>query len=133
MPAAIKLSDAFVNLARSEGRIMGRSIAGQVEHWARLGRAVERAPGFGYERIRAVLSARARFDELSADEQAVALGELETYLEDLPRDRDAAFFASLRAAGAPIHGERGAAGGRKRASTRGRRAARARTARARSA
>lgn len=55
MPAAIKLSDQFVDLARGEGQVMGRSIAGQVEHWARLGRAVERSPGFAYERVRAVL------------------------------------------------------------------------------
>jgi ParD-like antitoxin of type II bacterial toxin-antitoxin system len=107
MPAAIKLSDEFVNLARGESRIMGRSIAGQVEHWARLGRAVERAPGFDYERIRSVLSARESFDDLAADEQAVALAELESYLEDLPRGGDASFFAALRAAGAPIHGETG--------------------------
>lgn len=105
MPTAIKLSAEFVDLARGEGRVMGRSIAGQVEHWARLGRALERAPGFAYERIRAALSAQIGIDDLTADEQAVALAELEEYLEHLPRQRDAAFFARLRAAGAPIHGE----------------------------
>jgi ParD-like antitoxin of type II bacterial toxin-antitoxin system len=107
MPTAIKLSDRFVNLARSESRVMGRSIAGQVEHWARLGCAVERARGFDYDRIRAVLSAQASFDELGPDEQAVALAELDAYLEELPREGDERFFAKLRAAGAPIHGERG--------------------------
>ncbi len=105
MPTAIKLTDSFVDLAREEGRLMGRSIAGQVEHWARLGRAVERAPGFDHERIRAVLSARGSFDDLGPDEQLVALGEIEQYLESLPRDREPEFFAALRAAGAPIHGE----------------------------
>jgi hypothetical protein len=63
-----------------------------------------RAFGFGYERVRAVLSAQGSFDDLTADEQAVALVELEEYLEHLPRDRDEAFFAKLRAAGVPIHG-----------------------------
>jgi len=105
MPSAVKLGAEFVELARSEGHVMGRSIAGQVEHWARLGRAVERAPGFEYERVRAALSAQASFDDLTADEQAVALAELEEYLEHLPREPDADFFARLRAAGAPIHGE----------------------------
>jgi len=133
MPAAIKLSDEFVNLARGEGRVMGRSIAGQVEHWARLGRAVERAPGFGYERIRSVLSAHASFDDLAADEQAVALAELEAYLEALPRDHDAGFFAELRAAGVPIHGELGHGSGRKPTRARRRKPGRPRTARARSA
>ena len=107
MPTAIKLSDQFVGLARGEGKVMGRSIAGQVEHWARLGRAVERAQGFDYGRVRAVLAAQASFDDLGKDEQAIALADLEDYLEQLPRDRDAAFFARLRAAGAPVHGEVG--------------------------
>lgn len=105
MASAIKLSDTFVEIARNEGRVMGRSIAGQVEHWARLGRAVERAPGFSYDRVHAALSARTSIDDLTADEHAVALAALEDHLENLPRDRDAAFFARLRAAGAPVHGE----------------------------
>ena len=105
MPSAIKLSDGFVGLARGEGKVMGRSIAGQVEHWARLGRAVERAPGFDYGRVRSALVAQTSFDDLTGDERAIALAELEDYLEDLPRDRDAAFFAKLRAARVPIHGE----------------------------
>ena len=104
MSSAIKLSAEFVDLARGEGRVMGRSIAGQVEHWARLGRAIERAPGFAYERVHAALSAQTSPDDLTADEQGVALAELEDYLEHLPRDRDARFFATLRAAGAPVHG-----------------------------
>jgi len=109
---------------------MGRSIAGQVEHWARLGRAVERSSTFGYERIRSVLSARQSFDDLTADEQAVALAELDAHLEELPRDDDATFFAKLRAAGAPIHGEHGRGSAAKE--TRPRRSAKSRGARARS-
>ena len=105
MPTAIKLSDRFVGLARGEGKVMGRSIAGQVEHWARLGRAVERAPGFDYGRVRRALKAEESFDDLRADERAIALVELEEYLENLPREQDAPFFAKLRAARVPIHGE----------------------------
>ncbi|MEA2626859.1 MAG: hypothetical protein QOD06_2904 [Candidatus Binatota bacterium] len=126
MPSAIKLSDEFVTIARREGRLMGRSIAGQVEHWARLGRAVERAPGFGFERVRAVLSAEASFDDLTADEQAVALAEIEQHLEHLPRDRDEEFFARLRAAGVPVHGERAGAAPTPPRATKIRRAARRR-------
>src|ERR1700675_1686613 len=119
MPSAIKLSPEFVDLARGEGRVMGRSIAGQVEHWARLGRAVERAPGFAYERVHAALSAQTSVDDLTADEQGVALAELEDYLEHLPRDRDARFFAKLRAAHAPVHGETTRRSARKAARRRG--------------
>jgi hypothetical protein len=37
----VKLSDALVLDARLAGEILQRSIAGQVEFWARLGRAIE--------------------------------------------------------------------------------------------
>ena len=84
----------------------------------------------GYERIRSVLSARQSFDDLTADEQAVALAELDAHLEELPRDDDATFFAKLRAAGAPIHGEHGRGSAAKEA--RPRRSAKSRGARARS-
>lgn len=43
----MKLSDALVLDARIAGEVVERSIAGQVEYWAKLGRAVEqllRAP-----------------------------------------------------------------------------------------
>src|SRR5258708_5964501 len=41
MSQPVKLSDALVLDARLAGEILERSIAGQVEFWARLGRAVE--------------------------------------------------------------------------------------------
>jgi hypothetical protein len=41
MPQPVKLSDALVLDARLTGEIVQRSIAGQIEFWARLGRSVE--------------------------------------------------------------------------------------------
>jgi len=41
MSQPVKLSDALVLDARLAGEVVERSIAGQVEFWARLGRAVE--------------------------------------------------------------------------------------------
>jgi hypothetical protein len=41
MSQPVKLSDALVLDARLAGEVMERSIAGQVEFWARLGRSVE--------------------------------------------------------------------------------------------
>lgn len=41
MSQPVKLSDALVLDARIAGELVERSIAGQVEFWARLGRAVE--------------------------------------------------------------------------------------------
>lgn len=41
MPQPVKLSDALVEDARETGEVAERSIASQIEHWARLGRVVE--------------------------------------------------------------------------------------------
>ncbi|QEG37433.1 TA system antitoxin ParD family protein [Bythopirellula goksoeyrii] len=41
MSQPVKLSDALVLDARQTGSVAERSIAGQIEFWARLGRAVE--------------------------------------------------------------------------------------------
>jgi hypothetical protein len=41
MSQPVKLSDALVLDARITGELVERSIAGQVEFWARLGRAIE--------------------------------------------------------------------------------------------
>ena len=41
MSQPVKLSDGLVFDARMAGEIVERSIAGQVEFWARLGRAIE--------------------------------------------------------------------------------------------
>lgn len=41
MSQPVKLSDSLVLDARLAGAILERSIAGQVEYWARLGRAIE--------------------------------------------------------------------------------------------
>ena len=41
MPQPVKLSDPLVDAARAAAQDAERSLAGQIEHWARLGRAVE--------------------------------------------------------------------------------------------
>jgi hypothetical protein len=41
MPTAIKLSDALAEDARAASAGADRSLTGQVEHWARIGKAVE--------------------------------------------------------------------------------------------
>lgn len=59
MSQPVKLSDALVFDARLAGKVLDRSIAGQVEFWAKLGRAVE--PLLGGDRVLALCrSASAR-------------------------------------------------------------------------
>ena len=41
MAMPVKISDALMMDARANAKLSDRSIAGQIEHWARLGKAVE--------------------------------------------------------------------------------------------
>jgi len=41
MPQPVKLSDELVDAARASSSEADRSIAGQIEHWATLGRAID--------------------------------------------------------------------------------------------
>ncbi len=43
MPQPVKLSDLLIDAARDAAAESDRSLAGQIEHWARLGRSVEGA------------------------------------------------------------------------------------------
>jgi ParD-like antitoxin of type II ParDE toxin-antitoxin system len=69
--ASIKLSAALVDEARRDAPVFSRSLSGQVEHWARLGQAVESAPGFTLERVRAALDGTFSPSDLEDDEQAI--------------------------------------------------------------
>lgn len=69
--SSIRLSDALVADARRDAATFNRTISGQLEHWARLGQAIEAAPGFDMTRIRAALDGRFSADMLSPDEMEI--------------------------------------------------------------
>ena len=70
MAQPVKLSDEIVLDARLTGELSQRSIAGQVEYWARLGRAIE-----ALLRTEEVLELKRRGD---AKPLSTSLGEVET-------------------------------------------------------
>ena len=71
--ASVKLNRAFVGEARREAELLHRSVGGQIEHWARLGRAIENAQGFSIERVRQTLQGDLKLEALSlAEQEAVA-------------------------------------------------------------
>jgi hypothetical protein len=73
MPTAVKISDELIAQARIKSKIFKRSIAGQIEYWAQIGKIVEENPDlplpfiqdvlFGREQIRAGLGTPYVFDE----------------------------------------------------------------------
>ena len=66
MPTAVRISEELVEEARRFSRIDHRSLAGQIEHWARLGKCVEENPDLPYSLIKEILIG---LDELDQGEK----------------------------------------------------------------
>lgn len=79
MSSAVKLSGPLVAAARAESKLAARSMTQQIEHWARIGRAVERSGVLDRRDLRRALAAELDFDSLKAEERAAALGVLEEF------------------------------------------------------
>lgn len=98
MAQSIKISDEEMEAVRREAELSSRSLSGQVTHWLRIGRSIERAPGFSYLRVRQALGGTLSPDALSGDEQVVFLDALlSAAAAETPEQ--AAFFDARRKAG----------------------------------
>ena len=79
--STVKLNSGLIEDARREAEVFHRSLGGQIEHWARLGRAIENADGVSVARVRAALEGRLKIDEFSEAEQDAFFGELGSVFE----------------------------------------------------
>ncbi len=70
--ATVKLSKDIVSEAKIMSKALNRSLAGQIEHWAKIGRLAEENPDLTYEFIKNILIAQ----------QEALAGKLETYKFD---------------------------------------------------
>lgn len=61
---------------------MQRSMTEQLEHWARVGLAIEQQPNMSLDKVRSFLIGQTHFDHLSDEERAVALAEFERRRKD---------------------------------------------------
>jgi hypothetical protein len=58
MATAVKLSEGIVAQAKVTSKALNRSIAGQIEHWAKIGKIAEENPDLSYEFIKDILIAQ---------------------------------------------------------------------------
>jgi hypothetical protein len=54
MPTAVRISGKLVDEARKFSRIDNRSLTGQIEHWARIGKCAEENPDLTYGLIKEI-------------------------------------------------------------------------------
>ncbi len=66
MATAVRVSNDLVIEAKKFSRIDHRSVAGQIEHWARMGKCVEENPDLPYSFIKEILLG---LEELDHDEK----------------------------------------------------------------
>ena len=55
MTTAVRISDNLVRDARLVSAVDNRSVTGQIEHWAKIGKCSEENPELTYELIRDIL------------------------------------------------------------------------------
>jgi len=47
--ATLSIDGELAGAAKRRGQLFNRSMAGQIEHWAKLGRVIEESPDFSIE------------------------------------------------------------------------------------
>lgn len=54
MATAVRISENLLNDARKFSKVDHRSITGQIEHWARIGKCAEENPDLTYDLIKEI-------------------------------------------------------------------------------
>lgn len=101
MAQSVKLSDDIMNLVRREAELQSRSVAGQLTHWIKIGRAIERSSHFDHARVTAALEGRLDPGELTEEEGAAWT---EAFIEKMgePSEKEKAFFEQRRKLGVGV-------------------------------
>lgn len=55
MSTAVRISDDLINSAKKVSKIENRSLTGQIEYWAKIGRIAEENPEMSYKLIKDIL------------------------------------------------------------------------------
>ncbi len=70
MAQSVKLADDVMAFVRREAELHSRSVAGQITHWLKIGRAIENSGAYDHSRITAALEGRIDTTKLHEDEEA---------------------------------------------------------------
>ena len=98
MAQSVKLSDDIMALVRREADLHSRSVAGQITHWLKLGRAIEKSGAFDHARITAALEGALDTTELREEEEAAWLDAFTTKMAQ-PSEVERTLFAQRKTFG----------------------------------
>lgn len=98
MAQSIKLADDIMTIIRRESELQSRSVAGQVAHWVRIGRAIEQSGHFDHARITAALAGQIETTALTSEEKDVWL---DSFVEKMgqPGSDEKSYFGERRQLG----------------------------------
>ena len=68
MTTAVRVSDELVREARIFSKIDQRSLTGQIEHWAKIGKCAEENPDLTYNLIKDILIGLVEFEQGESSE-----------------------------------------------------------------
>lgn len=101
MGMPVKLSDDLVRAARAEAKAADRSITAQIEHWAKLGRAAQKA--LSQADALALQGSVAALDQLQSGLVPSTLQRLRGVLNKVAQSSDrSTVLAELQAGGEPL-------------------------------
>ncbi|WP_323039913.1 TA system antitoxin ParD family protein [Gemmobacter sp.] len=98
MAQSVKLADDVMAIIRREADLHSRSVAGQITHWLRLGRAIEQSGAYDHARVTAALEGRLDTADLR-EEEAIAWLDAFTERMSAPAPTEQRFFARRRKLG----------------------------------
>lgn len=68
MATAVRITDELAREAKKFSAIDNRSVTGQIEHWARIGKCAEENPDLTYDLIKDILVGLAELEEGESSE-----------------------------------------------------------------
>ena len=68
MATAVRISDKLVREAKLFSKVDNRSVTGQIEHWARIGKCAEENPDLTYNLIKEILIGLEELDQGESSE-----------------------------------------------------------------
>lgn len=94
--SSVKLSNDLLDDARKEAETLNRSLGAQVEHWARIGRLVEGAPGIGVAEVRSLFDGSFKVEDLAPATRAAFWAHMSSAFRSPDAEADA-YYAELGA------------------------------------
>jgi hypothetical protein len=98
MAQSVKLADEVMALVRREADLHSRSVAGQITHWLKIGRAIEYSGSYDHVRITAALEGKLDTTALTEEE---GTAWLDAFTEKMGRasEEEEGFHAKRRKLG----------------------------------